>query len=310
MNDFHKFGFPGFYIEALKAWYHVKCYTEVVKNDICKVYISDQVIWHNENIVLNKKTLYYAEWFRCGIIYLHDLFENGNFLSVHRILSRLETRRGKQTALFDYAKLRKAIPKVWINSLSGNDALPEHHNTCLAIPKLILGKALVPISEISSRRFYNLIIFKDTFTNKCCLFWRERLETDIDWPSDFNRNLVFVSGNRLREFNFKLLYNLLPERKNLYKWGLADDEYCPHCHMTEYIVHAFMEYDLNKPFYEFLKQVVKLTFNIHFEIDTPYLIKTNTDKELDIVMTIALFSIYKTIINRVTNMAVIHENLN
>ena len=68
--------------------------------------------------------------------------------------------------------------------------------------------------------------------------------------------------------------------------------------MTEDIVHAFMECDLNKPFYEFLKQVVKLTFNIHFEIDTPYLIKTNTDKELDIVMTIALFSIYKTIINR------------
>ena len=83
-----------------------------------------------------------------------------------------------------------------------------------------------------------------------------------------------MSENRLREFNFKLLLSV---RKNLYKWGLADDAYCPHCHMTEDIVHAFMECELKKTFYEFLKHVVKLTFNIHFEIDTPYLIKTNTE---------------------------------
>ena len=98
-----------------------------------------------------------------GIIYLHDLFENGHFLSVDRIFSRLETRRGKQTVLFDYAKLKKAIPKVWINSLSGIDNLSKHHNTCLAIPKLILGKALVPINDISSKRFYDLINFKRHF---------------------------------------------------------------------------------------------------------------------------------------------------
>ena len=109
------------------------------------------------------------------------------------------------------------------------------------------------------------------------------------YPS-FKMNLTHTREHRLREFNFKLLYNyssamsnifsinILPVRNNLYKWGLADDRYCPQCHVIEHVVHVFIECEQNKNFFDYIKHVVKYTFKI---------------MEIDVVTTIAFWCIYK-----------------
>ena len=77
-----------------------------------KIYfVHRQIVWHNKDIVFNTKSLFYAVWFGCGIIYLKDLFEERIFLSIKDLSVRLETKKtNKQNLLFDYTKLKKAIP--------------------------------------------------------------------------------------------------------------------------------------------------------------------------------------------------------
>ena len=41
-------------------------------------------------------------------------------------------------------------------------------------------------------------------------------------------------------FNFKLLYDMLPVRENLFKWGLLDNDLCLKYKETEDVVHAFI----------------------------------------------------------------------
>ena len=115
--------------------------------------------------------------------------------------------KSKQNLLFDYTNLKKAIPKIWFSDLTKEETKPGYYIHPLGIPYFKFGRVSLPISDVSSKRFYNLISFKHTFNNnRCCLFGENILQRNIDWSSMFKRNLTYTREHRLREFNFKLLY--------------------------------------------------------------------------------------------------------
>ena len=153
------------------------------------IHFHKQIIWHNKNILSNSKSLFYADWFNCGTVYLKDLFEDGLFLSINKIFLRLETRKGKQNLVFDYTKLKNAIPKIWLKALTRENVKPIYQNLNLKIPHFIFGKVSVLISDMKSKRFYNLISCRQTFTNRCCLYWEHFVQIDIDWCSVIQQKL-------------------------------------------------------------------------------------------------------------------------
>ena len=67
----------------------------------------------------------------------------------------------------------------------------------------------------------------------CCLYWEKKINVDIDWSTLFKRNLAQFRESKLREFNLKLLYNLLPIRSNLFKWGISNDDVCSKFNIKE-----------------------------------------------------------------------------
>ena len=201
---------PDFYLEILQAWNYVKNNTNCETGSVQNMNVHKQIIWYNKNIVWNTKSLFYEDWFNCGIVYVQDLFEEGHFVSVEKILARLKTKKSKQNMLFDYSKLKKAILKVWFQNYCTNTQPANELKDSFETPVFSFGEMSVAISDISSKRFYSLIRLGPIFTNRCCLFWENILQTDIYWSSVFKRNLTFIGELRLREFNFKLLYNLLP----------------------------------------------------------------------------------------------------
>ena len=108
----------------------------------------------------------------------------------------LKFSASKGRAIFDYAKLRKAIPKIWLTQLS-NDG--EKHVLPLAIPKMYLGKSVRRLNDISSKYFYQLML-EEQSNARCCFFWESMVGNDVSWKSCFERNLVRVKENKLREF--------------------------------------------------------------------------------------------------------------
>ena len=209
---------PIFYGEILYAWMSVRSHA----NTKCKT-----VLWHNQNFIYNKRSFYYGYWYESGIVYLKDIIENNCLMTMNRIACKLLPHKRKSNLMFDYVKLKKALPKTWINQSENNSTQisTESHNQELQIPSIFIRKREKAIFDLSSKDFYSLILLNCTspFTNRCCLFWENKINNDVDWSKVFKRYLILIKENKLRQFNFKFLYNLLPVRKNLLKWSLAND---------------------------------------------------------------------------------------
>ena len=217
-------------------------------------------------------------------------------------MSEINFKRRKCTAIFDYVKLKKAIPLVWIDQISDEvlNSYTRQENT-FDIPRLIVAKGVKCITELSSKTLYNLIPSRNALTNTCSLYWENKVNFQVDWASVFKHNLVHITENKLREFNLKLLYNLLPVRSNLFKWGLISDELCPNCKVKENTVHAFVECKLNKRFLTYVERILQ---GIHqaptvtISINILHLLKIECKNHYNLILTLAFWSIYKLILER------------
>ena len=118
------------------------------------------------------------------------------------------------------------------------------------------------------------------------------------WKICFERNLVQVKENKLREFNFKVMYNLLPVKRNLYKWRISEDATCITCQVDEDITHALVTCRLNKNFWKYITWLIKKVFHKHVNINIDFLIKNNENDETDDLITLAFWTVYKLILLR------------
>ena len=204
---------------------------------------------------------------------MKDVISEGRFKTIENISLKLSSKKGKCNVIHDYAKLRKAIPKLWTSELENMDTNLPMRDSNLKITFLFIGDNQKHISDCSSKFFYSLTPPNYVYTNANCIYWEGKLGIDIDWSVVFKRNLVQIQECKLREFNFKLLYNVLPVRRNLHKWGLVNDNLCVNCQSEEDIRHAFISCELNKPFYEYLKRIILQMFRINLEINYTLLFK-------------------------------------
>ena len=76
-------------------------------------------------------------------------------------------------------------------------------------------------------------------TTTVAFIWGKNLmyNVDIDWSMVFKHNLAHIRENKMREFNLKFLYNLLPVKTNLFRWGISNDDVCPTCNIIRHIMH-------------------------------------------------------------------------
>ena len=288
---------PTFYIEILEAWLKIKI-------NACLKYqpkvhgVQYEILWHNKNVTFHKNTLYYEGWYQTGIVFLKDIFKNGNFLSTTEIFTQLKTRKSRQKLIFDYTVLRQAIPKIWISNHLAT--FTKFNNNSLETPKIRIGarNQIRLIQDISTKQFYRLMYSGGSDSNRCCIYWEEIIDTPLHWTKIFKRNLRNCQENKLREFNFKIMYNLLPVNKNLYRWNIKTDGRCQHCGIDEDNLHAFIECGLNKKLFSYLSTIVKLIYDVNLKIAGIHLLKAHKETELDLFLTIAFWCIYKYILLR------------
>ena len=78
---------PMFYSSMIKSWFSTK--SVVYKHNIDNP--RAEIIWNNNAIQLNGKTLFMRDWIREGFIRVSDLFDNhGNILSLQAIKDRIK----------------------------------------------------------------------------------------------------------------------------------------------------------------------------------------------------------------------------
>ena len=117
--------------------------------------------------------------------------------------------------------------------------------------------------------------------------------------------LKSIKDIRLKNINFKFLYNIVPVKSNLFKWKLSDDDLCPECNIKEDILHAFLLCERVKAVWKWLGNLIKklkadyATFNIDSAVMIyGFNIENKTFKLLNFIVNRAMFVIYKCIIVR------------
>ena len=181
---------PVFYGEVLYAWMLIRSHVHG-KSSSVKENTSEEILWYNQNITLNKRTLFYGYWYDAGITFFKDVVKNKCLLSVENISSKITSKKGKGNLVFDYVKLRKALPTVWIQRvIERNENILE--NRILQTPSLSVHNKKKSISDLNSKCYYKLILLNSNLeqTPYCCLFWENELEVDIDWPNVFKRYFI------------------------------------------------------------------------------------------------------------------------
>merc|ERR1712002_147249 len=288
---------PIFYIEILEAW-------SKIKRNVCLKYqptvhgVPHEILWHNKNVIFHKNTIFYDGWYQSGIVFLRDIFKNNNFVSTTEIFAKLQKQKCKQTLIFDYSVLREAIPRTWIrNSMATID---EYDNIILEIPKIRVGvkNQIKFIHDLTTKQFYRILFSNGFVSNRCYAYWEEIIDLPLQWTNIFKRNLRNCKENKLKEFSFKIIYNLLPVRRNLYKWAIRENGRCQYCRVDEDNSHAFIECDLNKKFFSYLTTIVKLAYDIDLQITEIHLLKAHKETKLDLFLTIAFWCIYRYILLR------------
>ena len=276
---------PSFYVELLQAWLALR------KNGIVpSVNHTSQILWYNEDIQCENNTLYFKHWYKSGIIFLHDIFKNNGFIDVALLQQMLKNRFAKANVIFDYSKLRNAVPKFMLGTV-GKNVVKDNAET-LNIPLIFFNNKLCTIGSLKTKQFHCLLENKEIEQPQ---YWTKRIEKEINWNHVFRRCIIKTKENKLKEFYYKILYNLLPTRRNLFLWKLRYDDVCETCQCVEDIQHAFFNCRLNHSFYQKISLMYKQRFDKNIDITEEILFKEHVDNQLHDILTVALWSIHKLI---------------
>ena len=210
-------------------------------------------------------------------------------MPVKKLIENMHGKRAKATVIFDYARLRDAIPKVWVKHLKDDSSL--------IIPPVFVGQSEKPIQYLSCKNFYSILSQEGNLVEGPS-YWANLIDSNVNWNNVYKRNLKDIKDNKLKQFNFKLLYNLLPVKRKLFLWQLCNTDTCEACTCREDLYHALLTCKLNTSFFVKLVDLIKHVYNVDLEIDSFSLLKIHEEKNIDDILTIAFWIIYKMIVLR------------
>ena len=255
-----KYKIPQFYYQMLHIWSR---YGENMEQKI-------HTLWYNPKFMINKKVLFYEEFYKLGIVYTTDIFKN---MCDHIAFNELITKGLSANMWLKWMGLISCCLKTFKDE---NLEIPQMK--ILYESKLFLGDIL--LEQCSKRILKSYITTKQCGTDSCI----PNLELSIgltntpNWKMLFSCIYKYLPNTNLRAFQYKLYHNILLNNYKLYVWKIRDNPLCDLCKdSAENIQHVFWECKTNSLFLERLKKFLLKTFNL---ILTKHLYFTGLDDEL------------------------------
>ena len=227
-----KFDIIPFYRDLLLYWAEIRHVDLLsVKN------IGEEFLWFNSNIKSQSEMLVYKQWSDSGINNVSDVIVNGIWVEQTRINDILQSN--SLLVSFQYQKLKHAFPQIWLeklrNQAHGNEENRQH---VVEIP-ICNG---IDILRTKAKVFYSLFIKMKVSEPNMIYIWQRKLDLPhtFEWEPVFDFKLFKLEFNRIRQFNFKLINNILPFKDNLLKWKISTDAQCKYCNNNESLLHNLL----------------------------------------------------------------------
>jgi hypothetical protein len=141
-------------------------------------YHNNQIIWNNENIRYNGKTLFFKLWIKSGFIKIKQLFgKDGKMLDIANLKCKMPNNSG---LIMEYLDIINAIPKEWKYM---NNPNVNYDNGIY----LRSTDGCIDINKTTIKLFRNELIKKDQASPICQQFWQRKYPNfPFEWEKIWN----------------------------------------------------------------------------------------------------------------------------
>ena len=171
--------------------------------------IRHQIIWGNESIKLNGKTLWFNTWIKSNVIFVNDLFDSKGNFNTHTIFEHITDKRNIMSELYT---IYRAIPVTWKSLLQKDPCkIMIKKPSILDVKFIVAGRQVMSLNSVgSSREFYGILVNIKKITPCTQKLWRSIFsEKNISWNNVYKEKLCNVKEQKIIAFNYKVLNNIL-----------------------------------------------------------------------------------------------------
>ena len=175
-----------FYKNVLAVWQELNSKNPRIANEF-----KQEIIWNNQFIKIDGKSFYYKAWANKGILKISDLLDiHGQFLS----FENFKCKFGVRCTFLDYAGVLAAIPKIWKSEIVRNAANGDNEP--------------VPSLDISSTKKARVMLAERSFSPPTVEISLRKQVLNV--KAVYELSFKVTVENKLRSFQFKLIYNIIP----------------------------------------------------------------------------------------------------
>ena len=232
---------PKYYKECFDAWSGLNSSTPVTFNDIM-----NEIIWNNKFICIDKKSVYRNDLVNSGIVKVGDLITDNNlFLHEDPYVPISPEQR------FFIMGVVHSLPSDWKtiirSSVCTNEIKPI---PCTPYIKLNCGS--VPISDATSKQIYDSFLRKKQTPPTAQQKLTDKYsETSINWEKVYSLPFRTTLDSKLREFQYKILNNIVFTNDKLFRFGLSQSPNCTFCNEEpESIEHLLSRCKVSSEFWK------------------------------------------------------------
>ena len=239
---------PFFYRQVLYAWFNFK-------NIVGDSYIHKNVLWNNKHILIQKKNIFFKDWYDKGVIFLSDLMnEEGKIISY-------ETFREKYNIKCNQLKFMGLI-----------DAIPRHLRKCQTFDTNL---KMFNIFLLKSKIIYWKHIELIQKEASCIISWNQNCNIKFtldEWKVIFYLPQTLTSHTKILEMQLKILHRVYATDSYVSNFDKSVNKTCIVCNVKNDIVHWFYECICLKPFLELFENWLTRYIEMNIKLDKKVMI--------------------------------------
>ncbi len=207
----------------------------------------------------NGKTLCFKNWLESGFTWVKDLYdENGTFVNSNIVFEQLQS---KNNWMCQYLSVKKIVERI---GKKFDDKYYARSENVRKNVTLVWKNKTFEIRDKKCKFFYSLLVEKKCTRSYMEKSWCKQFDKNIShekWELIYIRRVKMLPDNKLSEFLYKLIHNLIVSRSVLFKWKRHDNPLCPICNVIETVKHIYYECDLIKDIWKRISEDLRINLS-------------------------------------------------
>ena len=222
-----------FYRQIISYWHDVHNMKPQNMSEVI-----EEILWDNENILINSKPLFNQHWINHGINKVKDIL-NDNCVFLTR--EEIEAKYNIQCSIMYHNSLITSIPSGWKKMIKGQEINASmREDKCNLTLKI--DKNLTNIKDIPCRMIYWAEIHKISKRPTSYDKWELEYDyTHFDWQTIAKIPFKSARETSLQSLQYQIINRYFPCQEKLYTWKIKESNLCPTCNKVDSLVHYFVD---------------------------------------------------------------------